>query len=737
MAQFYHPDTKLNSSEQQLLPVLDDSLLRKWCSDLSKYHPLANRYLKSSWKALVEQLEQLSIMMKNRQWFPVGANNNDVVSGDIHVDTMQSSEIRSFLQKMLQIASVLFHSNYHKHPINLVAHQVIHDLFRLIPEERFGNWRVSDCPILSFPKIPARSGDLFEYLPGDILNSVLGKMNLSDALRLRLVCKGWKDHVVPRLRILWIPHKSRNAVHVLEHLLKIVPKIAKVNLCSVRDPATVHGLIGLLEDAPLKSLRLETIDDHLASKLSRLSALRHLHISKPSSFVEFQSVCQAAPVILEKLSLTLGPEVDAVPVTIQRLTDLKALEINQLTSSRTNYHQFTLRGLEMLRQLETLHLYLPDTLLNGTNLALQGMDQLRELALGFRSIIPSDNRAKSRQLALPSSLTTLDCTFGTEYFRHANQYFSKLSSMTCLRRLSLINCENDLCESLAPLLASISTLNRLELALMMESSKVLIRHCAQIQQLFLINCYLDSGFLPALSNLTRLSSLEIEDCNYGNLKTRKLPKNRPFLPALQRLTVSECSSIKELSPLLNRLSHLHTLHLHSCVLDDSIVIPLQRMTLLDSLEMIDCSIDETSPCKLLRNTPVHLPIRHLRIDCNSAFQVNFDWRIHYTQLKHLAVIGFEGCSAWDCEWQTVLGTCDEKNLQTIDCACSSVLCQQAAKKISQRYPNTKVICHQSVVACDRHHVGDDDDDEEENEEEEKEEEETKSKHEHQHEQGKE
>ncbi len=716
MVQIYHPDTMLNSSEKELLPVLNDSLLGKWCSDLSKYHPLANRYLKSSWTALLEQLEQLSIMMKNRQWFPLGANNSDVVSGDIDLNTMQSSEIRSLLQAMMQIAPLLCHSpKYQKHPVTLVVHQVIHDLFRLVPEDRFGNWQISDCPVLSFPKIPARSGVL-ESLPGDILNYILGKMDVPAALRLRSVCKGWKDHVVPRLRILWIPHKSRNAVNVLERLLKIVPKLSKVNLCSVRDPVTVHGLIGLLKDAPLTSLRLETMADHYARKLSRLSALRNLHIRNPISFVEFVSVCKAVPVFLKKLSVTLDDDVNVLPISLQRLTDLNKLEISRLTPS---FGPLSLASLEMLRKLTTLRLCLPQTILQGMNQALQSMDLLRDLSLDLRSnnITTSDSRSQIVPLALPESLTSLNIAFHFEQFLYDDKYFSKLPSMISLRSLALLNCGTDVCEALAPVLGSISTLKQLYLIGVGISCRVLIRCCTQIQQLNLAGCYLDAGFVQALSNLTRLSSLDIEDCTLDNLKTRKRSKSLPFLPALQRLTVSECSSIKGLSPLLNRLSHLHTLQLHSCVLDDSIVAPLQRMTFLDTLEMIDCSINKTSPCQLLRKTPVHLPIRHLRIDCLSALEVNFDWGIHYTQLKHLSVIGFEGCSAWDCEWATVLGTCDEGNLQTIECARFSVPCQHAAKKLSQRCPNTKVICHQSIVACEEDYYHEDGDEEEEEEEE--------------------
>ncbi len=71
--------------------------------------------------------------------------------------------------------------------------------------------------------------------------------------------------------------------------------------------------------------------------------------------------------------------------------------------------------------------------------------------------------------------------------------------------------------------------------------------------------------------------------------------------------------------------------------------------------MTDCSIDETSTCEMLRNAIVHLPIRHIWLDCKSG-------------------------SLWDIEWETVFGDCNVKNLLTIDCTCSSVLCQYARQE---------------------------------------------------------
>ncbi len=473
--------------------------------------------------------------------------------------------------------------------------------------------------------------------------------------------------MVPRVRVVWIPADSRNALNVLQHLLKIVPKVVKVNLCLVRDPVTVHGLIRLLEDVPLKSLRLETIDDHLACKLSRLSALRHLHINKPCSFVEIQSTCLAVPTFLEKFLLMLDCKVDALPITFQRLTDLRKLNIHQIPSEKGVYRQFSLASLEMLRKLTNLRLYLPETQWQGMNYALKGMDNLRELSLGFQSNSITDNRAQSVQLAFPSSLTSLVCIFDFENFLHADEYFSKLPLITSLRSLTLSGCGTALCDSLAPIVSSISTLNRLDLVTI-DDSKVLIPRCTQIQQLSLIGCPFDADMLTALRNLTRLSTLEIEDCKFTRLKKRKFTSKRHrLLPSLKILTLTTCSSIQSLSPLLLHLSHLHSLELHSCVLDDSIVVPLQRMTLLHTLKITDCSIDDTSPCDKLLYTIVHSAIRHLWIDCYCAFR-------------------FKGCSSWsDCA--TAFGESNEKNILSIECTCTSLLCQHASQDIISESKN--------------------------------------------------
>ncbi len=349
----YHPDNIFN--DNYLLPIINDSLLQKWCSDLSKFDLIANQYLHSSWTALSEQLKQLPIIQAEStlRWFSLGEESHYDVNGK-HQE-MQSSQIKAIVQTMLPIAKVLFHTpHYQKHPVTREAHQVIHDLFRLVPDERFGYWRISNCPVPLVPINPTRSG-VFESLPLDILFSIFGKVNLSDALRIRLVSKGWRDHVATRVHVKWTPKNSQNAENVLQHLLNIVPKLTNVNLCSVNDPITVQCLLGLLKGSPMKSLRLETVDDSIVGKLSGLSALRYLYISKPNSDKEFSSVCQAVPVFLEKLSLEFVPQVDAIPISLQRLKDLQKLNIRLSTSSPREVrlvhpHQFSLAGLEM-----TLH----------------------------------------------------------------------------------------------------------------------------------------------------------------------------------------------------------------------------------------------------------------------------------------------------------------------------------------------------------------------------------------------
>ncbi len=715
----YHPDNI--HYDKHLLPMLNDSLLQKWYSDLSKFDLIANQYLHSSWTAFSEQLKQLPIIKaeSNLRWFSLGEESHDDVDGK-HQE-MQSSQIKAILQTMLPIAKVLFHTpHYQKHPVTREAHQVIHDLFQLVPEERFGYWRISNCPVPLVPINPTRSG-VFESLPLDVLSSIFGTVNLSYALRIRLVSKGWRDHVATRVHVKCTPKNSQNAENVLQHLLKIVPKLTKVNLCSVNDPITVQCLIGLLKGAPIKSLRLETVDDTIVGKLSGLSALRYLYISKPNSNQEFSSVCQAVPLFLEKLSLEFVPQVEAIPISLQRLKDLQKLNMSLSTTSspregRADRHQFSLAGLEMISKLTTLRLYLSDTLLSGVNHAFQSMNQLRELSLGFNNIINSDNRVQSPTLQFPSSLTSLACTFRSGHCCDANHYFSKLPSMKSLCTLTLSFCGEDLCEALAPIIASVSTLKRLELAIMMGCMKVLICCSTQIQQLCLTNCYLDAGFLSALSNLTRLCSLEIKESKFDTLKTFDLSKSKTLLPALHSLTLSKLTSTIKLSPLLNEFSHLRSLQLHSCVLDDGLVAPLQRMTLLDSFEMIDCTIDEENRRQSF--LPVHLPVRYLRIDHDSTACVSCEWDIRFSQLEHLSVIGFQGCEAWDFQLACLISTCNAKNLQTIHCARCTLLCQHAFNKLSRRCPNAKVIYHQSIVTCEEDHENDQDDDddaEEENE----------------------
>ncbi len=109
---------------------------------------------------------------------------------------------------------------------------------------------------------PASGGSTLEALPPDILRKIFHDnaddffTQLQIELRLRLVCKSWRDHVVTRLFVSWTPLSSKNAINKAQLLVKLFPNMTTVNLIKVRDPVSLYALLKTLETVPLRSLSL-------------------------------------------------------------------------------------------------------------------------------------------------------------------------------------------------------------------------------------------------------------------------------------------------------------------------------------------------------------------------------------------------------------------------------------------------------------------------------------------------
>ncbi len=56
MEQTYHPDN-ISATKKQPAMSFNCALVPRWCFELSKYHPIASRYLNTSWKAFLGQLQ--------------------------------------------------------------------------------------------------------------------------------------------------------------------------------------------------------------------------------------------------------------------------------------------------------------------------------------------------------------------------------------------------------------------------------------------------------------------------------------------------------------------------------------------------------------------------------------------------------------------------------------------------------------------------------------------------------
>ncbi len=143
--QTYHPDNVSTSEKEPTLEAsFNRALVSRWCCKQSEYHPIASRYLNTSWRAFLVQLQDIkeqaphTLEMQWDQQFPELTDMHYEKPAD---DKHELSMLKSLLNIMLsEIGPALIqYPQLKKHPSTVVGHQVIHDLFRLLPEQRFGN----------------------------------------------------------------------------------------------------------------------------------------------------------------------------------------------------------------------------------------------------------------------------------------------------------------------------------------------------------------------------------------------------------------------------------------------------------------------------------------------------------------------------------------------------------------------------------------------------------------------
>ncbi len=656
--QTYHPDN-MSSSEGELVQSFNRALVWRWCWQLSKYHPSVSRHLNTSWNSFLEELETLAngdlymfiipdflcnipSLSRDFIWEP-SPNTNRTPKKKLkarrdqrfpkltteHIMYYENpfddlSGIRVLLNLMLSTIgpAIIQHPSLKKHKINLIAHQVIHDLFRLLPEERYGNWQISETPIMK-TTIPTTSPPAFgtlENFPAEILCKIFHHTNLPTALSLRLVCKSWKDYVVPRLSASWSLRGSKNAINKAQLLVKMFHQLTQVDLTLVRDPVTAHALMRILRSVPLKSLSLFDVDEQLVGKLSRFHALRRIHIDGLISVKEFHSICLTVPTFLEELSVNLHAKVSFLPISFTRLAVLKKLLVRQQQTRpvwRSPTEKFSVVGLETLSKLTALHLYLPNTLLDRENLTM--------------------------------ILTTL----------------------IHLEHLLLSNC--------------------------LWSDVILIGSMGGLGKLTSLAMYDDTSL-----NENGVGDGYDDEHNDVDDNAPSTPPPAPMkllFPALTSLSMSHSSSQTTLelaSAFAYSCQNLKELRLTSCVINDALLVALQSLSLLHTLELMICKRKKARSNKVFT-----LPIRQLCIDSDSAIAITDTCCVNYPQLEHLTFVGDMGCFAWHCQWYGALRGCDKNKLLIID-ATECDICQLAVRELPKCFPNTKILYPpaDSIVTCD-------------------------------------
>ncbi len=528
--QTYHPDNISAPNSKPRPQRFNNSLACRWCWELSKYHPSASRHVKTSWEAFLVELGTLANGYILREVTP--DLTQDIVweqatekklkdhlfpklTAEQYTEkSLEESELsllKSLLNFMLSEIgpAIIQHPLLEKHPINLVTHQVIHDLFRLFPEERYGNWQVIEAPIMKL-MIKTASSPAFgtlEAFPTDILRKIFHNTpddlhtGLPTALRLRRVCKSWKDHVVPRLCVSWTLRDSKNAINKAQLIINLFPNLAKVNLILVRDPVTTHALVKTLEAMPLTTLSLYDVDEQLVDEISRCYALRQLHFVAPVSIKEFQSICLVVPSFLEELTITLTAEITSLPISIQRLTVLQTLFIGQ-PSTRSKWlpptEKFSLIGLETLSKLNTLQVYIPDAIFKRENLimSLTSLAHLEHLLLSNCSLNDLILIGSQGGLGKLTSLTICD-----DYESHNEEDDNDDDESSRATPIKLF-----------PTLKSLS-FEHSQSQTTRELASVLLRYSFQnLQELRLTGCVVDDALFGALQQLSCLNSLEMCGC---------------------------------------------------------------------------------------------------------------------------------------------------------------------------------------------------------------------------------
>ncbi len=570
--QTYHPNN-MSASKKQPAMSFNCVLVSRWCFELSKYHPTASRYLNTSWKAflgqlLLQDIDQQAPNTLDQQQFPLLKVEHE----EQPAEECDLSLLKSLLHFMLSDIgpAMIQHPLLKKQPITVVGYQLIHDLFALLPKERFGNWQVSDAPTMKITSINTASlasGSTLEALPPEILRKIFHynanttfHTDVSIALRLRIVSKFWRDHIVTRVFVSWTLRSSKNAINKAQLLVKLFPNLTTVNMTNVRDPVTVRSLLKIFEVVPLSCLHLFDVDEQLAGKLSGLHALRQLRIVEPVSTKELQSICLAVPDYLEVLSVNLP---GSLPLEIQRLAVLRELYISQpntCSALRDLIQIGAMGGLGMLTSYALWEDNDNDIEHDEITVPVQNpCPILMNLFPALKSL--SFTRSQSRsQLTLTSVFSYAFQNLQVlklESFVIEDALLDALQRLTFLDTLEMIACTRETKSSYKQFTLPIRQLRIDKVSAIEDPNMWLTLNFPQLKQLVMsgynyLNCKEWREWNSCLSRICTKKKLIIDatQCNFCTHVLRNLQKRYPNTTVLYHPTFSIMMCHKQL-PLLN------------------------------------------------------------------------------------------------------------------------------------------------------------------------------------------
>ncbi|CAL5221478.1 g3677 [Coccomyxa viridis] len=454
----------------------------------------------------------------------------------------------------------------------------------------------------------------WQELPPELIALIFQRASVRERKLCRLVCKGWRrgvDTLVTRLQV--GPHNRdqqpwNRQLLMLEKLPRMFPCLREINFDQgvgsdvlVRDPGLPYNL-GIIPSVPIIKVTSSRTKLHLAATraLAAREDVKSFGLSLPSpttdlelmelmtwtaprlTCLEIQQAHELSPASLRCLSRASHLEALALEgmqvvgtegwSALSHLTRLTSLAVRSRGDNSGLHHLSTLRRLQDLR-------------LKVREIDVEGIDAMRSLT-DLRSIdlevwvspvrprvieaLLSFTRLEAVRLEAYSSLETACC-------------FSALKHLPALTHLDL-----RLSGSHYALGDNVEALHSLA-------------KCLRLETLALAA---PAPSLGALSSTSRLRMLRL--CDASMLSNRITGAELPELPNLVHLNLIHCGAVTDegLSEIAGRFPQLQTLQLKTPWITDAGMGHVNKLSLLERLDLVDCEgVEGPGLAQLLVNHP--------------------------------------------------------------------------------------------------------------------------------------